>query len=392
MRLLITPDPVVANPAVTDPVVTPGAAILPAVGPKEAARRAEEFTGGPVGVLPVDLNLVRAAMLEGVLVDVSIHCWRGSSRLTPADIGLSGDAAKASKEQGVGETILLIPESVGKAVEAADTKFRRAMRENGFRIQGYRGWFIPAKNWDSFRETYDSGVKDFEAAIENLCANLDKHRQTVERNLRALAPRAWRGHRASWDEYGSAAAGAFEHVDEPTTAFVDWFVVNFSSRIPTAEIIRDSAQVIFRRNILHVPEVASALEAAKTHAGMREDLLASLQEQRESLPARFIDGVVRSVLQTMQRCYDGAMKSRGRQPGAGTRMVGVVRKSVAEARHGNLTQDPRIEKALSNLEIGLRTTEARASGGQRSVAVEEVLAPLHTCLEQLATLATAGDE
>lgn len=401
MRLHIAPDARAAQPTLPPPVSRPArltpeptkVSEPPKIGPKEAAKRAEELTGEPVGILPVDLNLVRAAMLEGVLVDASLHCWRGSTALKPADMGLSGKAAEASKAQSSGETIWLIPEAVGKRVDAADTKMRRALRDNGFRIQGYRGWFIPATGWDGFKETFDAGVADFNAAVDDLCKNLDSYREGVQKHLRELAPRAWRGHRETWDELGTCQPGSLSRVEEPTSTFVEWFVTNFAARIPTAEIIRDSAQVTCTRNILHVPEISAALNVARSHAGMRDELVKSLEEQRDSLPMRFIEGVAGSVLAVLQKCFTAISRNANARPGSMTRAVTAVRKAIDEARRGNLTKDPRIEVALANLDRELRTAEARASGAQRSMMLDEILAPTRACIEVLSTLTRdLGDE
>lgn len=381
------PTPLAEEPA---PVPVPAPVITQ--GPTAVARKLSEKIGEDVKVLPVDLQLIRAAMEEGVLVDVIVRFWRQTVKLQPADLGLATDAeVEAALRQTSTGSVQLIPKDVRDAFGAAETKLRRATRENGFRIDGYRGWFIPAKSWESFQRLYDAGKADFEAALASFCAQLPEHVERVRQHLAELAPRAWVGHRASWDEMGQGQPGQYASLAQPTAAFVEWFALQFTSRIPTAEIIRDYAEVRRVLNVLHVPDVAAAMSVARTNVQLQEAVRDSLEDQRDSLPQRFVESVARSVLGEIQRAFVRISAAGQKRAGAATRALTALKASVHVARERNLTQDPRLTKILGALDVALNTVAARASGAGRAVALDELLAPVKVAIDQLAVLVSLDD-
>ena len=391
----VTPAPPVKNSrrpqALAEEPATPPAVV--SAGPVAAAKRAAELTGDEVGVLPIDLNLVRAAMEEGVLVDVVVRFWRQTVKMQPADLGLSTEAElEAAKKQTSAGSVRLIPREVSSAFAAAETKIRRATRENGFRIDGHRGWFVPSKNWEAFQRLYNAGVVAFQDALDSFCAKLPGHVESMRAQLVKLAPRAWMGHRAAWDELGAVVPGQFTSTATPTAGFIEWFALQYVSKIPTAEIIKDYAEVRRTLNVLHVPDVAAAMNVAKSNVQLQDAVRDSLTEQRDSLPQRFIDSVARSVVEEIHGALVRTTTAGQKRPGASARAITALRGSIAAAREKNLTQDPRITLQLEILERGIRTVIARADGTGRPVVLDELLVPVKSCIDHLVEFCGAVEE
>ena len=374
---------------------------LPGRSVEEAVQRAEEMTGGSVGVEPLDLNLARAAMQEGVLVDLSIHWWRGRVRMSSMDVGIPDDAPsarpattgkKAKKRRITATHMHLFPTKIIDDITAAETRLRRSPRDSGFRIEGYRGHFVPSRGWEDFKKLFSAGKANMMKAIDNLCDDLETHKKTVAAEIAEFAPRAWIGHRPTWDEMGTAEPGYYARTVEPTTAFVDWFVTKFLVQIPTAEIIRAHVDVHYDLSIPHVPEVSAALEVARGQVSLQAELHDSLEAQRDSLPRRFIDAVLFSCSDHLSAAAAKIATSSGKRTGEATRLANQTRKLAAEVRRMNLTRDPRVEGIAADMEREIRTVEARANGSQRPLDVAEVAAPTIKAAAALAALAAHRGE
>lgn len=371
------PPPVTAAPAVQR------------VAPEVVAKEIGTKIGEPVDVRAFDMNLVRAAMTEGVLVTLTVRWWRGTSTMSLEDEGLSRAEQEKSRRRTSKSMMILMPHQVREAHVAAEAALRRSLRNAGMRIEGYAGYFIPVKSWDEFKKSFNEARDQMRNAVLALAKDdelLEKHRATCEREFRALAPRAWRGHREDWDDFGQARVGAFTEVKDPPPTFIDWFATRFLAEIPTAEIIRDYLDVRYSTSLLFVPEVEAAMEVARGNAALQSELKASLRAQREDLPMRFIRSIRAEIASEVSRTSERLAAVTGKKPGEASRALTAIRKLSQRVDEMNLARDPVVAKIMERMLEDTRMAEARANGAQRPLQLDAAVAPLQHAAGELSKL------
>ena len=395
----VAPPPVVKTPPPTAVRISPPPAVKisapkpatqtvthkPIATSSEVQKAVSAMVNAPVEVLAVDLNLARAASKEGVLVDIEMHTWSPTRRLTPADRGIS-DVSESALQQARSERVILLPESVRKQYSAAKTRMHRAMTENGFRIRGYRGCFVPAKSWPAFKRGFEKGQADLEATLTDLCDNIETHTKTIEAALRQLAPRAWTGHRADWTNQGTAQPGTYALVDTPPEEFIEEFVLRFLCHIPPVEEIRARTWAQAKLNALYIPEVSAMLSDAQEMSALSKDLRDSLSRQNRDLPMAFAESCAASIAGKMGELLIDINKSAGTRTSGIARSINNVRTKLKGMREFNLTKDPRVEHILSQAEYAIQKAEARAAGSGVPIAMDFIVNALTEAVSKFSDL------
>ena len=344
-----------------------------------ARRTGEDVTD----VNPLDLNLARAAMTRGLLVDVWTRRWRYAPRLTPQDSGIPEGVAMP--KGFTPERVALLPDRVLKSLRNAETLIRRAAPENGFPVRGYRGTFVPARDWHRFKEMFERGRRDLTDAVEDICANLEDYRAEVGVHLGQadLVNRAWRGHRGTWTEGDTVAPGALASLAEPTELFRETWVLGFTRHIPPPDVLRASMDVGYHLSILHVPEAVVAVDIARDHAALAEEVARSLEEQRESLPRRFVESVLAAEARRFEKLRTRAANAGGGSAGGVTKLFNAALLGLEEIRRQNLVAEPRVEQLVRDTVRALKVAQARANASDRPVHQGDILAPLQRAAETI---------
>lgn len=361
---------------------TLAAAVLP-------VKTEQEIVAAKLGEIPeeagLDLNLVRAAMTRGVLVDTRARRWRGYFTLNAQDCGI----VPGSKVKRSNERIGLIPEKILERIERGESYVRRSVVENGFRVPGgYRGYFVPLTQVAKFKRQFDEGKQEVLAAMKDLADGRDKHEEFIRRVVvPPLIKRAWMGHRSTWAE-GGGPAGQFTDQDKPTEAFVETFTMRIICAIPPPEFLLESVDVGYTYNLLHLPEVAAAVNIAADNEALNREIRASLEEQRESLPRRFIEAVLAAIGEQLETLRQRAMKAVGDRPGPATKTYNAALSGIAAAKGLNLIGDKRVEHVLRDLEMELRKAQALANGRQQLLRAADYLPALQRACEAINEMTT----
>lgn len=380
------------EPEEVDPPAPPPVMPKPTAPMEKARQAAESKTGASVDVLALDLNLARAATLEGVMVDIGMHTWMPTRQLSPQDSGYSDVTDLTLKQIKLGR-ICLLPDIFRKAFDAAKARMYRAMTDHGFKIRGFRGYFVPMKNWEKFKKGFDLGLSDLNEALDRLCRNPDKHLQYLHDTLSGdLAKTAWRGHRSTWTDGDRVAPGTFANVEIPPPEFIEEFVLRFTSLVPPETIIREKTWAHYELKILYVPEVKALIGEAKALATLGDELRDNLVRQQNELPLVFAESLAAAVTKRFQDLVDDLKTLKASNTGGITRALNNLRTKLKAMREINLAQDPRIEHVITTAERELSKAEARATAGGRGISRDTLAIILTNAVSACSTLFTPIEE
>lgn len=370
-------------PTAVKPVIPNlSAAVLP-------VKTEQEIVAAKLGCVPdeapLDLNVVRAAMTRGVLVDTRAKRWRGFFTLTAQDCGIPPD----SKVKRSNERVCIIPQKILTSILNGESKIRRSVVETGFRVPGgYRGYFVPLTEIPQFKRLYEEGEKEVRTALEQLASHPDKHEEYIRKTVAPpLIPRAWLGHRSTWTE-GKYKAGHFSEQAKPTEAFAATFTERLVSSIPPPDFLRESVDIGYTYNLLHLPEVAAAVNIAADNEALNREIRTSLEEQRESLPRRFVAGVHAAIAEVLETVRQRALRGSSPLPGPTTKMFNAAMNSLATARSLNLVGDKRVDAILREAEMGMKKAHTLAVGRQEPLKSSDYLIHIQRACEKMNELTT----
>lgn len=369
----ITPPPAVAREAT----------ILSARPASEVRQVASQALGGAlVSPAEVDLGLVRAAMTRGVLTTANIHLWAPYRFLSLQDRGLS-QTAKANLR---GESISILPPAIRTVYAKGKSAIYRGLSESGFKVQGYKGVFIPLARWEGFLRLFNKGRDHIHSGLDMLCKDLDGYRAGLEAYVaREIVPRAWTGHRTTWSEGGSKP-GCFAEVVKPTPDFVEWMQTRFSGCFPPEEEIRARTYVNYDLSVLHVPEIGAMIEEARALNALGDELRKSLERQRQDLPRVFAESVIAAVTEILTDEVEILSKAKGTGAGGLARLRTGLRKHLSDAKATNLSQDSRLVRILTDADTALRREESRADAAGGHVPLDALVRIALGALEQTSAL------
>jgi len=151
-----------------------------------AALRAYLDAHTPLGVVEDPWTRV----LDGFLISVHEARWPGLVRLEPGDLGLDRAAYAALARRLRWGALDLLPDGIGKELEALVSRARRLPRRWGVAV--HWGLFVPLRAMDAFRREWDEIAAAFDAAVDRWVVAYDAHRAAAEAACREFAARSAR--------------------------------------------------------------------------------------------------------------------------------------------------------------------------------------------------------
>jgi len=179
------PDAIPDAPAHDDTDTAGGAAPSP-YDAAAAALRAYLDAHTPLGVVADPWTRV----LDGFLVSVHEARWPGLVRLEPGDLGLDRAAYAALARRLRWGALDLLPDGIGKELEALVSRARRLPQKWGVAV--HWGLFVPLRAMEEFRREWNAIAAAFDAAVDRWVADYDAHRAAAEAACRDFAARSAR--------------------------------------------------------------------------------------------------------------------------------------------------------------------------------------------------------
>ena len=382
---VLVPEP--AAPPPPAPVAAPVEPEVPAltfdnlvggqqVAPKKSAtqtkkEKIESEIGEKVGIKNRSPEETLAIMREGVLVEVIVRRWRGTTRLTLEELGLADEEMKKFAEAHLSlGTKHLIPKEIARELEAAEVTARQSMYAQGLKTS--YGRFIPTHRFKVFREAFESAEERFYTHLKLLCDQLEEIKNKIREEFVPLAQRAWGGARAAWTENGSTTAGTYAETEEATPLFVATFVERVAAQVPPAGEIMQSATFEYHLNILHAPDTALAAQFATSDESVNAELQKHMTDRKKEFIDAFLVDMRNGLAEQVKKLVEEIHKTTANKEHVHGKTLGKMLKAIADLRDLNITKDIDVEAALSGLSSYLDIKKS----GETKVTTEEVVGAL----------------
>ena len=302
----------------------------------------EEKIGETVGIRTKSPEEILALTRDGVLVEVVVRRWRGTSRLTAEELGLTDDVIKTFAEQHLSlGTKHLIPKELAKDLEAAEVAARQALYSAGFKTT--YGRFVTTQRFKAFRSTFEHAEERFNTKIEELCTKLDEIKNGIRDEFVPLAHRAWMGQRVVWN------GGTLATIEVAPPEFVAQFVEKVVAQIPSASEIKAGASFSYTLNILHAPDTTLAAQFATGDEEINAELTAHLQQKKKDFIDDFLVSMRDGLAEQVQALVAEVHKTTEGKENIHGKTLGKILNAIADLRELNITNDTDIEATLSGL-------------------------------------------
>lgn len=370
-----TPVPTpVATPPVAPAAPAPGPTLAdllntPPSPPKSKAdqRRAkiEAEIGEQVGMRTRSPEEVLAIMRDGVLVEVVVKRWRGTTRLKANELGITDPKMVAFAEQRLSLGVKhLIPKVLAKDLEAAEVAARQALYAAGLKTS--YGRFVPTHRFRAFREIFEQAEERFNAKLAELCDKLDVIKNNIRDEYVPLAQQAWQGERTGWN----GGSHAIYEVAPPE--FVASFVEKVVAQVPSAAEIMQQASFTYHLNILNAPDTTLAAQFASSDQAVNEELTQHLSDRKKEFIDDFLRSIRDGLADSVQKMVEEVHKTTDGKEHIHGKTLGKILKAISDLKDLNITQDMDIEEVLTGLSSYIDTKK----NGKEKVSTAEVVEQL----------------
>lgn len=343
--------------------------------PLNRKERIEAAIGERVGVKALSPNELAAVMRDGVIVTAWVHYYRGTSKLTSDEMGMSGLDSKTQACIKAGKKILL-PTEYLTILQACDTTGRNALYDSGLKMD--RGYFVPTPRFKAFKSQFLEAKSKFLAGVEKICQDYDLICNKARETFRGLADKVWLARRVEWSE-GVYPPGTFSNHSVPTTTFVNTYLEEIVAQIPKPDEIRAMADMDYKLDILHRPEAELASSHATSDADVQDELKTHLVNQRKNLIDDFLMSARQGLADAVQKMVTDVQETIAGKPKVHGKTVSKILAAIVNIQSLNVINDETIHKSLEDLR---KFVEASAATGGKT-STESLSAQLQDVVKQV---------
>lgn len=299
---------------------------------------------------------VFALMKKGLLVKLTISCWKGISNLDFDALGIKFNDENVAdfmqKYVKLGSHKMLPPDII-REITKVSQKGRRVLEEHSFNTVW--GKFVPWTAFEEWEKENEVAKENFVEMVRNLGNRYDEIVARVKVDYQQMAKDSW-GRLYPDDEGG------------PTEAFVTNFVNKIVEKIPEREELLTRFKYdtsysvilmpsIVEENIEKGKEIQRESEQKDFELELEKSLKERLAEQYVQERQRYIDGFLESTVQTMRKYVaelcDSVLQSMGklkiRKSLTGNHKK-KIKKMILKVRNLNFYDDQEVSSLLNELE------------------------------------------